>query len=99
MREAEKLESLWFALPAFASVPLRMTAKAKQPRFIGVYFEPELLESYLESGSKPSRIVFILEAQHKVVRISHDNNFPARLMLPPVLYPLVKDIVEVNVRK
>jgi hypothetical protein len=41
----------------------------------------------------------VLEAEHEVVDIAHDDHIATRVSTPPCVYPQVEDVVEIDVRK
>jgi len=41
----------------------------------------------------------VLETHDKVVSVSHDDDFASGVPFSPLIYPLVEDVVEEDIRK
>ena len=79
MREAEKVECLGTSVASPFPPFRRETAELDQASFLLVQLEPELGETSLESLQARLRLVPMLEADHKVVRIAdYDKRPPER---------------------
>jgi hypothetical protein len=85
--------------PRSRLICLGKSAKANQARLVRVHLEPEAFETLLEVGPESDRVGLLLEAHHEVVSVADDDYFAARVSLPPLLYPQVERVVQVNVRK
>ena len=53
----------------------------------------------LEIGKELLRFVPMLEANDRVVRIAHDDHVAGGASLPPLVGPLIIDMMEVDVRQ
>jgi len=62
-----------------------------------VQFQAELQESLLQLRQEPFRVKPMLEANNEVVAVTHDDDVAMRPLLPPLLYPQIEDIMEVDV--
>ena len=51
---------------------------------------PEFLQTRL-------RLVLMLEADHEIIRMAHDNHFTFTAFPPPIIHPSIEDMVEMNV--
>ena len=56
-------------------------------------------EPRLEIGKELLCFVPVLEANDRVVRVTHDNNVAGGASLPPLVDPLIIDMMEVDVRQ
>jgi len=63
---------------------MKVQSKASEPR--------------LEIGRELLYFVPVLEANHGVVGVAHDNNVAGGASLPPLVDPLIIDMMEVNVQ-
>ena len=63
---------------------MKIQSKASEPR--------------LEIGKELLRFVPMLEANDGVVRVAHDDHVAGGASLPPLVGPLITDMMEVNVR-
>ena len=88
-----------FPCPQFDAIRRSMTAEPNQSRLFGVHLQPKALEASLEGGPEAGRVGLVLEPQHEVVRVAHDDHLAASDALPPLLYPEVEDVVKVDVRE
>ena len=73
MREAEEVESFW--LPLSKPLPLldRMATKADQPGFRRVQGQIEQTQPLLEVFEERSCLIFMLEADDGIIRITDVN--------------------------
>src|ERR1700722_8806325 len=60
---------------------------------------PKTNEPRLEIGKELLRFVPMLKANDSVVRVAHDDHVAAGASLPPLVDPLIIDMMEVNVRQ
>jgi hypothetical protein len=74
VREAEKIERVWLSLAELPSLIRRELAEADQLRLLGVQLQAESLQTIVKIGSKSSRSAFVLETQHDVVSVPHDDH-------------------------
>jgi hypothetical protein len=59
--------------------------------------QTELTQPGGEISPQPPGILFILEADHKVIAVSHKDNAASGLRLPPLLDPEIEHIVQEDV--
>jgi hypothetical protein len=98
MRESEKVEGLRLPLPSFTTVRRGQAAEAHQPCLLGMHFQSKALQALLELSPEPDCVGLMLETQHEVVGVAHDDDLAART-LSPLLYPEVEHVMEVYIRK
>ena len=73
--------------------------KLDEPRLFGVKTQSKTSEPRFEVGKELLCFVPILEANDEVVRVAHDNHVTGGASLPPLVDPLIIDMMEVNVRQ
>ena len=78
MREAQKVESLRLALTTAFSSLRRKPSELDHPCFPGMQFQVELAESLPQVFQEPPGVRFMLEADHEVIRITHDDHIAVR---------------------
>ena len=74
-----------------------MPTKLDKPRLIGMKIQSKTSEPRLEIGKELLRFVPMLKANDSVVRVAHDNHVASGASLPPLVDPLIIDMMEVNV--
>src|SRR5215469_550958 len=99
MREAEEVEGLGLPLPAALSILGRIRPELQQPGFVGVQLQPELAQSFGEFLPEPLGIGPLLESEHDVIGVAHDDHVAASLLVTPHPDPQVEYVVEINVRE
>jgi hypothetical protein len=99
MLEPEEVERLRFAEASSAAVRNRVPTKLDEPRLIGMKIQSKTSEPRLEIGKELLCFLPVLEANDGVVRVAHDNNVASGASLPPLVDPLIIDMMEVNVRQ
>jgi hypothetical protein len=70
-----------------------------QARFRGVKCQSERPQAFPKFLVKPLGIITILEADHQVVRVPNEVDFPSGLLTPPRMGPRVQDIMQKHVRE
>ncbi len=98
MRESQEVEALRLSLAAFSAVGFSVTSELDESCFLWVQLQPELRQPFLERSQKSFGVVTVLEAQHQIVSVANDDYIALRPALPPDLYPLIKDIMQIDVR-
>ena len=83
VREAEEVEGLGLPLTVPRSVVSRERAELQEAGLFGVQLQPELVQSFAEFHPEPLGIRPMLEPEHNVIGIAHDDHVAARLLLPP----------------
>ena len=96
--EAEEVEG--FRLPLSERLPLRgrVAAKADQPGLVRVQRQIERAHSLLQFLQECSRLVFMLEADDRVVRIADYDHVPGGFGPAPAMDPQIVHVVQVGVR-
>ncbi len=61
--------------------------------------QPELGEARPEFLQTRLSLVLVLEADHEIVRVAHDDHISAAAVLPPPSYPQIEDIMKIHVRQ
>ena len=61
-------------------------------------FQAELGEPLLEFRETASGVGLLAETDHKIVGITHDDDFAFRVAFPPSVNPLVQYVVQEHVR-
>ena len=74
-------------------------ADSKQTRLFGVQFQAKSCEPQSEILTKTKRVGPVLESQHEVVSVAHDDYVATRVPFTPVLYPQIKNVVKIHIRK
>ena len=99
MREAEKVERL--RLPFSAPLPIsrRVRSELQEPRFVRMQFELKLPKPLGKFRSKLFGIRFVLEPNHDVVRVPHDDHIAVRLLSTPCLNPQIERVMEIDIRQ
>src|SRR5262249_3431475 len=99
VRKAQEVERFRFAVATLSSILFRKAAKLDNARFVGVQLKTEPREALAQFCQKPLGFMAMLESGNKVIRETHEDYFPARLLLSPALNPKVENIVEIDVRQ
>src|SRR5208282_2330187 len=99
VREPQEVEHLGLALatpsPAFG----RKLAELDQACLLRVQAQRELCQPFFEVVQKALRLVLVLEANDRVVRVSHDDHIACRVSRAPLLDPEIVDVVEIYIGK
>jgi hypothetical protein len=99
VREAQEVEGRRFPVPLSRSIPGRKTPKFEQAGLLRVPYQGELCQSCAQFPLKLLRFSPMLEAQHDVIGVPHNDHISLCVSLPPVVCPEVKRIVKVDVRE
>jgi len=95
-REPQEGKGLRFAKPSPLAPHRRMAAEFQQARLLPMKLERELLEPVPHRIPEAPRIDFMLEANHDVIGISHDDHISGGFAPLPLLGPEIKDVVKVQ---
>ena len=76
MREAQEAERLRFARSVPFPLSRRKATEADEPGFLAVQLQAKLRHSLVQQGKETLVVVAMLEAHHKVVSVTHDDDFP-----------------------
>lgn len=99
MREAEEVKSLRLSFTTLLPVLDRIRSELQKARLFGVQFEMELPKPLGEFRPEPFSIRLLLESDHDVVGVPHDDYIAVRLLSTPCLDPQVKGVMEIDVRQ
>ena len=94
--EAQEIEGLRFSEPASSASVRRMAAELDQARLVRMQRQRELLESLTHRVPEAPGIGLVLEADHNVVGIPHDDHIARGLAPSPALGPKVEHVVQVD---
>ena len=97
MREPEEVEGLRFTLSRAASVLARKAPELDQPRLLGMQLQPELAQPFGHRTLEALGIVSVLEPGNPIVGIPHRDHVASGVSSPPLLYPQVERVVQVDV--
>jgi len=97
--EPQEVEGLRFSLSTLSPVRFSQTPALDQSRFVWMHFQSEFRQPLPELAQKPLRVFAVLETCNQIVGVASDNHFALRPLLPPDLYPLIKDVMQVDVRQ
>ena len=99
MREAEEVERLRLPFSAPLPVSSRERSELQEPRFVRMQFELKLPKPLGKFRSKLFGIRFVLEPNHDVVRVPHDDHIAVRLLSTPCLNPQIERVMEIDIRQ
>src|SRR5438128_4830322 len=99
VREAQKVERLRFPLASTLPIPHCMPAELDQPSLFFMQRQLELSQSLTQFLLKPLGIIPVLKANNKVVCVPHDYYRSWCRSLPPLLCPLIENVVKIDVRQ
>jgi len=97
--ETQKVKG--FRLPFSALFPTfsGIAPKLDHARLLRVQFQPELSQPLPKFFQETFCFGPLLEPQHRVVGVAHDDDIAARLLLPPLLHPEIQDVMQVEIRQ
>ena len=97
VREAEKVERLRLPESLRCTMLSGGSPKLDQARLLRMQLQRESSEALAEIPKEPLSLTPMLEPNHEIIDKSHDDHVAARMSLPPLLGPLVKDVMEVHI--
>jgi len=97
MREAEEVEVLGLALPPAAPIRDGPPPELDQPRLVRMQLQSKLRQTLTKVFLETASIRLVFEAEHEVVRVTHDDHVTARVPTTPLLGPQVEGVVQVDV--
>src|SRR5215813_1484683 len=97
MREAEKVERLWFPFSSTSPVFFGEPPELDPARLIRVKFQSKLAQTLSQILQKAIGVRLILESQDDVVRVAHDHHLALRPLLAPDVHPEIETVVQVHV--
>ena len=84
MREPQKVEGFRLTFPTASPVCYRPASELDQPRLVRMQLQPELRQPFPEFLQKPLGLASMLESQHEIIRVPHENYPAVRRLFPPV---------------
>jgi len=97
--EPQEVEHFWLAFAASFSAFGCKLAELDQARLLRMQAQCEPGQPVLEIVQKALRIALVLEANDRVVRVSHDDHIAGRVPRAPLLDPEIVDVVEIHIGK
>ncbi len=93
VRETKEIESFRSALAASFTAFARIATELNQTRLPFVQLQAKLGEPRVEIFQARFRLTVVLKANHKIIRIAHNDHIAAAAVFPPPLNPEIKHIV------
>ena len=94
------LECLRPTLPAFPAVRFRVPAEFDEPCLVRVQCQSVRSESLAQFPQEAFRVSPLLESQHEIVGVPHDDHVASGLLRSPgPRHPLIQHVVENHVRQ
>lgn len=97
MRKAEKVEGFWFIVATTCSAFGGEPAEFDQPCLARMQFQRELLQSLRKFFPELLGFGAILESDHNIVSITHDDYIATSCLPPPFIGPEIKRIMQIDV--
>ena len=97
VREPEKVERFRLPLPPLGTVCFRKSSELDESSLLPMDFQSVLIESFLHFSQESFCLSPVLKPHNEVVGVANDDDFTDRFILPPLGYPLVKNIMQVNI--
>src|SRR5712692_3951906 len=95
--ETEKVEGFRTSLPTQSPSLGGIAPEFNQARFLWVEFQTELRHALLQFQQQPRSVFSMLKPQHGVVSIADDNHVARCFRPPPLVYPEVEDVMQVEI--
>ena len=93
MREAEEVEDFGFPLSTLRTLLGRMAAEADQPGLVRVQGEIEQAHPFLQVMQEGSRLMLMLEADDRVIRVADHDHVSGGLGAAPTMDPQIVHVV------
>jgi len=90
VREAQEVEGLWLDFAPLGPSLGREPAELQDAGLIGVQLQVEPAEPLPQVLQEPLCVGLVLEADHKVVRVPHDDHVTIRPCPSPLVGPQVR---------
>src|SRR5713226_302207 len=94
MSEAKEIERFRFAEPELATLRRCGAAERDQPGLLRMQCQRKLCQPLAHHVEKASAVGLVLEADHDVVRITHDHHVASSLAPSPARRPEIEDVVQ-----
>src|SRR5260370_17034432 len=96
-RKPQKVEGLRFAEPAPLVIDRREATKLNQAGLVRMERQHELLKPCTHRIEETTSVALVLEADHHVIGIAHDDHVASGLALSPALGPQVQNVMQVDI--
>lgn len=97
VREAQEVKRPGLPLSSLLATTRRLPAKLHDPRLFRMQLQMEFLQADPQVFQELQRFVPMLEADHKIVGVAHDDHITAQLRSSLVIYPEIQGVVQVDV--
>ena len=97
MGEPQEIESFRFTKPAPFAVRRSIAAELDQAGLVWMELQSELLEPRSHRIEKTASVVLMLETQHQIIGIAHDNHVAGSLAPSPAFGPEIESVVQVDI--
>jgi hypothetical protein len=91
--EPQEGEGFRFAKPASLAVARRVATELDQPGLLRMERQLKLLKPRAHHAQEAPRVVLVLEADHDIIGVTHDDHIAGGLSPPPALGPQIEDVV------
>ena len=95
--EAQEVEGLRLAKPAPRALGRREAAELDQAGLVRMQRQRELLQPLTHRIPEAPGVGLVLETDHNVIRVAHEDHVAGGLAPSPALGPEVEDVVQVDV--
>jgi len=95
--EPKELEGLGLTLSVAFPFLDREASETDEPGLVGMKLEFELFQPLSQMRQEPFRVLLVLEADNKIVGITHHDDFSAAGLFSFPLHPQVQHIVQLHV--
>lgn len=99
MREAQKIEGLWPALPPFTTLDGRKSTKLDESSLVRVQGQAERAHTRLQILQETLCRRLAFKAEHTVIGIANHNDLIRGLRSAPLMNPQIESVVQVDVRQ
>jgi hypothetical protein len=93
VREAKEIERLRFAKTFLLAGGGGKAAKRNQSGLVRMQLQRKLLQPFSHHVPETPGIGFVLEANHDIVRVAHDDHVAGGLTSSPTISPKIEDVV------
>jgi len=97
--EPQKVEGFRFAEAALSAPGRRMATELDQAGFVRMERQCELREPLAHGIEKATCVALVLEADHQVIGVAHDDHVAGGIAPSPAFRPQVEDVMQVDIGK
>src|SRR5579863_2667067 len=97
--ETQKVKGLRLPFPTLRPALSGISPKLNQACLLRMQLQPEFPHALPQLLQESLSVFPVLETQHSVIRIAHDDHFAPGYLLPPCHHPQIEYIVQVEVGK